>query len=292
MKKITAAALAALFALTTACSTPESSWASQDILRCPEDPSASEIDALVSTVDAELSGNQTVKNVQEYLDGYNIDYSDVDFKDGVLTVSLNSQGLGYCTIEDVQAMQYVDEAVHIAGVLREVDGVQLYLYDAAGKQIGNSYGAIVKHKNIAWNKSDDNTDAVQSAGIISTMESIVAEHCNAEISQIEMQDKTDYYGSCLTMVLVEDDVRDITMYGLDILYMALEEYSVTGRIGTCSITVKDTAGESMLYMGGDFVFGGYTIWVNPDYKDVLIDVGPAPVPDEDSVEEAAAGNYK
>ena len=283
MKKIIVAALAVLFALTTACSTPEDLRAAQNAPDCQ--PAESEVE----TAD---TGNQTVKSVQEYLDGYNINYSDVDFKDGVLTVSLNSQGLGYCTIEDAQAMQYIDEAVHIPGVLREVDGVQLYLYDAAGNQISNSYSATVKHKNIAWNKLYGNSDVVQSAGIISTVESIVAEHCNAEISQIEMQGKTDYYGSCLTMVLVEADVSDITMYGLELLYMALEDYSVTGGIGTCSVTVKDTTGESMLYMGGDFVFGGYSMWVNPDYTDILVDVGPAPVPDESSLEEVTASDYE
>lgn len=227
------------------------------------------------------AGNQTVKTVQEYLDdNAEIDYSYVDLKDGVLTVSLNSKGNGYCTMEDVQAMQYVYDAVYAAESLGEVDDVQLYIYDTTGKQIYDFYRAgvssTIEGKEEFLNDIYASYYSAQSDDMISSVESMITECCNAEISEIEIQNSTALGNNCLEVVLSEEDVDDVKMSNLECLYEELLGYcfTTTGGIRQCSVTVQDTTGTNILYMIVNFGNGSCRTWINPVYEDVVMNIGP------------------
>ena len=226
------------------------------------------------------AGNETVKTVQEYLDkNEKIDYSYVDLKDGVLTVSLNSKGVGYCTMEDVQATQYIYDAIHAAGTSGGVDDVQIYIYDTTGEKIYDScemdVSTPVEGKDELTDEAYEVSRSAQSDDIISTVESIVTKHCNAEISQIAVEPSVTSGCNCLTMVLSEESVEDVRVSNCDNLYFALEQYSfTTGEIKEFSITLKDNTGEDIIYMGGNFDFGDYSMWINQDVNEIVLDTGP------------------
>lgn len=117
--------------------------------------------------------------------------------------------------------------------------------------------------------------SARSDDIISTVESIVTEHCNAEISQIAVEPSVTSGCNCLTMVLSEGSVEDVRVSNCDNLYFALEKYSfTTGEIKEFSITLKDNTGEDIIYMSGNFDFGDYSMWINQDVNEIVLDTGP------------------
>lgn len=239
------------------------------------------------------AGDETIKTVQEYLDKNNsIDYSYVDLKDGVLTVSLNSKGIEYCTLEDVQALQYIYDAVCALESENEVNNVRICVIGATGDQIYDfglaDVSAIVEGKDQLTNENYIGNNSARSNNIISTLESIFTEHCKAEISEIAVEPSTILSGNCLTVVLTENNIEDVTASTMERLHEELEAYSfTTGKIKQCDVTVQDTTGETIIYMGASYDYGNCSIWFHPDYLDILADNGPPAITDDSVPTESA-----
>lgn len=261
MQNLAVIFLAALLMLCTACGTPEHN--------SPVFSSASD------------AGEQAEKTVREYLNSYGIDDSAIEIRDRTLTVSLKSDGIGYCTAEDTRSIRYVYDVVHAAGSTSEVDNVQIYIYDAAGARIYDAYEADVSSPRKA-SPAPYNTD--QADGVIADLEAIVTKACNAEITQLEIENSEISGKKRLTLVLAEEDVHDIMLSSLDCLFFAeLKPYCVPAGIQLCSITLKDSADETIMEMTGNFESRSSSTWINPDVQEIVVDTGPAP--DSDSAVE-------
>ena len=112
--------------------------------------------------------------------------------------------------------------------------------------------------------------------MIATAEVMAAEYCNADIESIRMQESPALTGDCLTIVLSTDDISDATATDCNRLFEELEGYSyTTEEYKQCSITLQDTSGEALLFIGGDFEFGDIVTWISPD-EDLDMELGPAP----------------
>lgn len=223
--------------------------------------------------------------IQDYLTDDSIQCTDASLKDGLLTITLQSQGIGDCTLEDIQSMQYIRDTIRRKETKNIVNDLQFYIFDALGAELWNDC-----ETNIWAHKKYVPEATVQPEEITADVESILEKNCRTEISSMEVQASDTSAGNHLAVVLSEENVQNVTMWGLECLYMELEGYShKTGGFKRCGITVQDVNGETILYMGGNFEYGECIMWTNPEYEEIVVDIGPAPAPEYDSAEDLENG---
>ena len=229
------------------------------------------------------SAEQTKKTAYKFLDDNMIDYSSVEIEDGVLIVTLNSQGDGSVTLKDAQSILHVYEFIHTLDSSSNVNDIQLYIYDASGKKIYDLFETDVRTYRVCTdeilNNSEMELNFASTDNIISTAKFMVAEYCDADIESMKMQESPALTGDCLTMVISTDNVNATTVNDCNRLFEELEGYSyTTEKYKQCEITLEDKSGEALFFIGGDFEFGDSITWTNPD-ADFDIEIGPVPAPD-------------
>lgn len=234
---------------------------------------------LDSTVD---STEQSKAAAYQFLDDNMLDYSFVEIENGVFTVALNSHGDGAVTLEDAQAILAVYDFVHALDASSPINDVQLYIYDDAGEKIYDLFEADVRSSFVSvdgvLSSSEIRSSFASTDDVMSVAEAMVAEHCNADIESLTIQTSPTQTSDCVALVLSTDDVSESVMEDCNCLFDELELYAyATGKYTKCAITVEDSGGEALIFMGGDFEFGDIVTWINPD-ANLTMGIGPAPAP--------------
>ena len=242
--------------------------------------SENESDSMLdSTID---SVERSKEAAYQFLDDNMLDYSYVEIEGGVFTVVLNSSGDGAVTLEDAQAILSVYDFVHSLDATSPINDVQLCIYDNAGKKIYDLFEADVRSARVSVDSVPYNAEIRSSYAstddIVAAAETMVAENCDADIESLTIQKSPTQTSDCLTLVLSVDDVGESMMDDCNCLFDEFGLYAYeTEEYTKCAITVEDSGGEALIFMGGDFEYGDSVTWINPD-ANFVTGIGPAPTP--------------
>ncbi len=220
---------------------------------------------IVVSIIAASSKSETERNIQSYLEIKEIDYSSVNIEDKLLTVKLNSSGTGYCTLNDVKAIQAIYEAIHGDNIIENVEDISIYIYDTEGSLIYDLYRPGVSKP----------VESIKNVSIAEAYDTLMPEDAvNLIVEESPFKVKTMNFSSARQIdgrkleLSVESEASSFN--DLQTLYRKLETYSLSSNeISQCAISVEKD-GECVLYMAGDFKYGNCISWVSPEMREPMV----------------------
>lgn len=222
---------------------------------------------------AEKNGTDAVEEVLEERD---VSFRSVTENEGVITAELISSGEGRCTLDDVKALQSLNDALWADERLYGIKGLQVYIYDADGNVIYDAYTA----KNLtAAAVRPLLLNAVSGASEETIREKAAALMADYPCRIKNIAYKAQNTGSCRLEIDLEASEEDAAAF-MDVayLYAMLEaNLGVFDGLTACAVNLENETGECLLYVSADFMQGECTTWVSPEIQDAFISVsGPAP----------------
>lgn len=200
------------------------------------------------------------------------DYEFVEVKEGILSV-------GYRIHQewtDAETNMHLHSVFHVMGKENGVGGLNIRAFDADGNIFSDST-IFTGTEPLSREEREVRPDSYPKGTTDrETIELFVQKDVkDADITGIEFSDSDLVGGKCLKLVLM-DPVGKVTGSNLvDALWMDLEAFSFdTGAIRQCRVTVTDSSGTVLMYMGGDFYYGDMACWFDPEHQNKLIDFGP------------------
>ncbi len=218
---------------------------------------------LTSTI-AASDEKETKRDILSYLDTRKIEYSYAEVENKLLTVKLNSHGSGYCTLDDVKAIQAIYEAVHGDNIIGNVEDVSISIYDTNGKLIYDLYSpGVSEMPDIIQNISAAETYNTRTS---SEVVELILMASPFETKTMTFSSARQIDGCKLELTV---DANTPSFPDLQSLYRELEAHFIcNNEITQCAISVEHN-GECVLYMGGDFKYGNYISWISPELQTQL-----------------------
>lgn len=191
----------------------------------------------------------------------------LSIQDRILFAEIQSNGNGRCTLEDIKAINDIYSVALGTELIEKLDYIDITIFDVTDTIIYD-YRRITTIPQILG-------DEVGSA------EMVEAEtHGNAmdvllpspNYTVLEVENEKHPIETSLMKVALE--VKDETDATIDDLTDIFFEASKSGRciVGTqCEVSLQNTDGEVIAYMGGNARYGTSVAWVSPELEETFFE---------------------
>lgn len=224
-----------------------------------------------------LAEKNEIDAIKDILSENGVSYQSVTESNQIITAELVSEGEGRCTIDDVKALQTLNDALYADERLHDIKGLQVNIYNADGEMIYDAYTAknltAAAVRPLLLNSVSDASEETireKAADLMADypcqIKDIVYTQQNAGSSTLE-----------INLTATQEDAA--AFMDVAYLYAKLEaNLAVFDGLAKCIVNLESEDGECWLYVIGDFVQGECTTWVSPEIQDVFVEVaGPAPI---------------
>ena len=200
--------------------------------------------------------------VQDYLIENNVSFRSLTVSEQIITAELISQGTERCTLEDVKAIQALNEALQCDERLNEIMGLQVIIYDINNEKIYDIYTAKDHAKN-------DETQEIATL-YHAILEEMIKEKAVDLIKDYQCEVKDIVYtvqdtGISKLEIKVEVPKENIiSMLDLSIADdQRMDEFYKDG-LSQFILNLQDEDGNNFLYIAIDFVEHELNTWVSPE----------------------------
>ncbi len=232
---------------------------------------------VATTLFRTITANETYADEKLRAENYflenQIAFSNVSIERNTLSIDLISSGNGYCTLEDVKAIQFVYESVFDKKLSEKITDIKIEIYDANDQMIYDCY-----EKDILSSSEDSAFDdeevissrPISSEEIIAELSSRIADN-NYQIQKVDViNNQNDEVNNTLVISFLYTGDGESGKSLIDICDI-VKEYSLAVRyIDKCEINVEDDSGECIFYSSEDYRFGSSIAWINPRIEEVFL----------------------
>lgn len=209
------------------------------------------------------------RNILDYLDENQVEYTSAEINDSVLTINLISKGDKRCTIEDAKAMQTIYEAVHKQETSEKVKDVQINIYNNKNNIIYNYFEKDVSSPIEVGDLSNEIKLSKKGDDFLTQVQNTLDAR-KYSVKEIFVTSADGIKGNKVELTLFKS-ANEMLMQDLKSVYDDLEIYALSSDTVTqCEITVLDEKDECYIYMAGDLEYGNCVTWISPEYESSFI----------------------
>lgn len=210
-----------------------------------------------------LAEKSAVDAVQDYLQEQGISYRAVTESGQTITAELISQGDGRCTLEDVKALQVLNEALWYDERLDEIKGLQVMIYDISDTVIYDVYTArnplVNEQKRVAaYSAVSEETLKEKAVALMDKypceVKEVIYTKQDTGISKLELE--VEVTQENIASVLDISVLNDKIMVGF-----------CNDGLSQFILNMKDTDGECFSYVIIDFLASECSAWISPDVQE-------------------------
>lgn len=217
-----------------------------------------------------LAEKGAVDAVQDYLAEHSIPYRSVTDSEQIIIVELVSQGTGRCTLEDVKALQVLNEALQCDEGLDGAKGLQVVIYDISDTVIYDVYTV----RNPRTNEQKGEAYSVVSEEILKEKAIALMNDYPCEIKEVTYTEQNTGISKLgLEVEVAQEDIA--SMLDLSVLNDKIKECFYNDGLSQFIVNMEDTNGECFSYVIVDFWANECSAWISPDVQgDFTRLVGP------------------
>ena len=227
--------------------------------------------ALVKQVNGD---DQVERKIKKNIKEKGVSYTNLEISDNVLKLDFNSEGVDYCTVNDIKSIDAVYEMIQYYDYLDDCKGCDVNIYDVNGKLVYNLqlFDLRVDIERTIQNAVLDIPSAVRE---LSQLFSLYNMHLETT-SPTTLYESEELYKIKGEIICSEDNLRRFfNDVDIGIMNNKIEEIMsqyACGMIFECEVFCN---GQSKMFIHTDYKMSFLNIWIDQSMKDDFVRVnGP------------------
>ncbi len=204
-----------------------------------------------------------IDSVQDYLEVHGISYRAVTESEQTIMAELISQGEGRCTLEDVKALQALNEALQCDERLDEVKGLQVMIYDINDELIYDVYTA--RNPLINEQKRAEAYSLVSEETLKEKATTLMNDY-SCEIKEVSYTNQDTGISKLELKVKVTQEAI-ASMLDISALSSKIMVDFCNDGLSQLIVNMESTNGECFSYVIVDFWANECNAWISPDVKE-------------------------
>ena len=181
-------------------------------------------------------------------------------------VNLFSESDGRCELEDIKAIQTINESIRTCGFEDTVETVRICIYDRDRKLLSDH----TVHRSEEAEGMTGNAPTAVTQEEIAAYVSGLLEAFPYHTESLSVIPQNSLSVGTMEIVLSTESVSDIRFDEIDSLLCSIQAYSDRNRcLNACSVSVM-MGEECVLYAVRDFDFGSLNAWISPAYEETFV----------------------